>query len=329
MYWDIRFFYPVVLYSGLPLLCVSLWYRWNYYTSPSYCYSLTSTVKANQAKKMFNYKAIISGIRFVSLIGLVFLIARPQLVDQTSKVIVNGIDIMMVLDVSGSMQLYDDRNDDRTRIDIAKEEAIKFVDKRNNDPVGLVFFANEAVSRCPLTLDKEIIKTIIKNTELGVIDPGGTMISKGLVMALNRLKKSESKSKIVILLTDGEPTQGDLNPRAVVELAKKYGIKLYTIGIGGSESYIKDPVFGNRRVHSPLNTRLLSLLATGSGGKFFHARKSQDLSAIYDEIDLLEKTEKETDVYHNFYDIYLPFLWLVIGILFIELFFARYIWFGL
>ncbi len=326
--YSIRFAYLPVLYGALPLLAFAAWYRWRYYKNPVYKYSLTSFLISRNVQVKVPHKMILAAMRFITLVGLAFLIARPQLVDEQSKVMIEGIDIMMVLDVSGSMQLFDDLKDQRSRIDVAKTEAVKFIEKRENDPVGLVLFANESVSRCPLTLDKKMLHSIVDDTELGVINPEGTMIAKALIMALNRLKHSKAKSKIIILITDGEPTPGDLNPRAAIELAKKFGIKIYTIGIGGDGGFFKHPMFGIQRYGVGLNTDLLSTLAEQTGGKFFEARRSQEMGKIYDEIDKLEKTEYETDVYHKYYDVFMPFLWALICLFCLELFLARFLWFG-
>lgn len=326
--YSVRFAYLPVLYGVLPLLIAAAWYRWKYYQSPVYTYSLVSALISKNVQVKMPHKAILASMRFITLVGLALLVARPQLVDEQSKVIIEGIDIMLVLDVSGSMQLFDDLQDQRMRIEVAKDEAIKFIKKRENDPIGLVLFANESVSRCPLTLDKKMLESIVKDTELGIINPEGTMITKGLIMALNRLKHSKAKSKIVILITDGEPTPGDFNPRVAVELAKKFGIKCYTIGIGGDGGFLNHPMFGVQQVGAPLNTELLYALAKETGGHFFEARKTQELGKIYDKINQLEKTEYETDVYHKYYDIFMPFLIALIGLFCLELFLARFVWFG-
>ena len=238
---------------------------------------------------------------------------------------------MMVLDVSGSMQMFDDPHHKKQRIAIAKEEAIKFVNKRPDDPIGLVLFGQEAVSRCPLTLDKNMLTELIKDTELGIISADGTVLSKGLITAITRLRKSKAASKIIILLTDGEPSPGDLKPEDALYLAKKFGIKIYTIGIGGDYGgLIEDQLFGGiRQVGAPLNTKLLKVLAKETGGKFFLAKNQKDLSTIYDTINQLETTEYETDVYHNYHDIFMPFLWIIVGLLLLELILATFVWFGL
>ncbi len=325
----VRFAYISTLFITVPFILFAVWYRWKFYKSPVYRYSLVSSLVVVGQAVQIPYKKILNMLRCISLVGLALLIARPQLVDQHSKVLVEGVDMMLVLDVSGSMQLFDDLNDSRSRIEVAKQEAINFVKKRENDPIGLVLFANEAVSRCPATLDKKLLESIIQNTELGLINPDGTMLSKGLIMALNRLRRSTSKSKIVILLTDGAPSPGDLDPRAVIELAKKYGVKLYTIGIGSEGGYFEHPVFGIQRVGMPLNKGLLLQLAKSTGGHFFEASNPRELAQIYSQIDALEKTEYETNVYHNYYDIFVPFLWALIGIILLELVLARIVWCGI
>ena len=263
------------------------------------------------------------------LVGLALLIARPQLIDKRSQVNVEGIDIVLALDVSGSMQCFDDIHDRRMRIDIAKEEAIKFVEKRENDPMGLIIFGNEALSRCPLTLDKKMLETIIKDTQLGIISPDGTLLIRGLIMAISRLKKSKAKSKIVVALTDGLPSEGDSDFRIAIELAKKYEIKLYMIGIGGEGGYINHPFFGVQQTQSGIDMRLLTMLAQQTGGRAFEARRPEDLAHIYDTIDQLEKTHYETEMYQKKYDIFMVFLWWLCALFCLELFLSCYLWRGL
>lgn len=318
--------YPLVLYIGIPVLISAIMYRIWFRQPMLYRFPLTSYVmeRTSAPSRFLFYLPL--WIRGLVLFGLLFLTSRPQLIDRHSKIQVEGIDIMVVLDVSGSMQLFDDLNDPRPRIDVAKQEAINFIKKRDNDPIGIVLFGNQALSRCPLTLDKSMLITLIDETQLGLINPDGTMLSRGLVMALNRLKKSEAKTKIIILLTDGEPTQGDLDPNLAVQLAKKYGVKMYTIGIGNEEgAYFRHPIFGIQRVGSGLNKNLLYGLAEQTGGKCFEARKPADLATIYATIDALEKTHYETDVYQNYYDIFMPFLWVLVALAYAEIFIGLFV----
>lgn len=326
-----RFAHPWIVWIGLPILLACALWRWRYHRGVRYRYSLASLLKRSGAAAGAWRFRVINGLRLVSLFLLVFLCGKPQLVDRSSKVQVEGIDIMLVLDVSGSMQLFDDLHDRRQRIEVAKTEAVRFVQKRENDPIGLVLFAHEAISRCPLTLDKNVLTQIIQETNLGIINPNGTALSIGISTAANRLKTSHAKSKIMIVLTDGEPTPHDLDPEIALSLAKKLGIKIYTIGIGGEHGGLIDSgAFGVQRMgQSALNKPLLEHIAQQTGGQFFEAKQPRDIQRIYDIIDQLEKTEYETDVFTRYYDLFLPFLWLVMLMVLLEMLFATCVWYRL
>lgn len=329
MTFPVQFTYVYALYLLIPFVCAVIGYRWFYYKPPVYRYPLADLLLQSSKVLLWRDKFFFFS-RVFTLLALALLIARPQLVDKQSKVHVEGIDIMLVLDVSGSMQLFDDPQDQKQRITVAKEEAVKFIKRRENDPIGLVLFGNEAVSRCPLTLDKNVLESIVKDVQLGVIDPEGTVISKALITALGRLKKSEAKTKIIILITDGEPTQNDLHPSDALVLAKKYGVKIYTIGIGSPEGGIMyHPLVGMQRTGAVVNTELLKQLAGKSGGKSFLARNQKELHTIYQTIDELEKSEYETNVYHKYHDIFMPFVWALCAWLLLEVILAAGVWFGL
>jgi len=259
------------------------------------------------------------------------LVARPQWIDQTSQVNIKGIDIVISLDVSGSMQIFDDLKDRRQRIEVAKAEAIRFIEKRKNDPIGLVIFANQALSRSPLTLDKIFLKGIVGSTKLGMLNPNGTHLGTGLALAVNRLKNSVAKSKVVILLTDGEPTPDEnIEPQMAIDLAKEFGVKVYTIGIGSdSGGYMQHPFGGIVRAREgSINFGLLRKIADQTGGKFFRASNARDMRKIYDTIDLLEKTEHKTNVFHRYYEAFLSFIWILLLLLGIELALRFFIWRG-
>lgn len=330
MEWTFQFAYPYILYSLFPFVVLAAWYRYYRYKVPVYRYSMTSLLTEHGMTVQTPRRMILSMIRFIVLVGLILLIARPQLVDEKSKVHVEGIDIMLVLDVSGSMSWFDDPQDQRPRIDIAKEEAINFIRKRDNDPIGIVMFGVEAVSRCPLTLDKKMLESIVSDTVLGVINPNGTVLSQGVVTAVNRLRKSEAKTKIIILLTDGSPGPEDINPLYAIEAAKKYEIKVYTIGVGGKYGGLQKDGFGNIiPMGVSVNKQLLETLASQTGGKYFEAANQKDLHSIYSIIDSLEKTEYETNVYQNYRDFFQPFLWAFCILLFVGVLLATFVWFGL
>jgi len=326
----IRFVYGYLLYWLLPLIVLAAIFKWKLKRSILYRYPLATVLKINQWASRHPYRTVFFVMRMITLTLCAFLIAKPQLIDSRSKIRVEGIDIVLTLDVSESMMIIDDKKDKRTRLEVAKAEAIRFIEKRDNDAMGVVVFGNDAVSRCPLTLDKTILKSIVYELQIGVIDPTRTKIATALIMAANRLKKSTAKSKIIILLTDGEPSPEDTNPTIAIEVAKRMGIKIYTVGIGGDkEGYIRHPLYGAIPVTSHLNKELLQEIAAQTGGKFFEAKSPSDMRQIYDTIDTLEKTSIETNVYHNVHDYFMPLLWCAVLLLMLEVVLSSLVWFAL
>jgi len=306
-------------------------YRLRFYVPTVYRYPLTDFIASKNLQSSLLCTQFFFWVRLFALFLMVILIGKPQFVDSKSKITIDGIDIVLALDVSGSMALFDDVQDRRTRLQVAKQEALKFIEKRTNDAIGLVIFGRYALARCPLTMDKGILKSIVGDLEIG--QPSNdmqmmTMLSQGLVTACRRLQNSKAKSKIVVLLTDGAPSPGDLPPQDALNIAKELGIKIYTIGVGGEHGGLaQDPIFGIQRVNTPLNKSLLQQLATETGGKFFEAKNPKDLAVIYDTIDRLEKRKTETEMYHQYYDYFMPILWTVVCLLIAELFMATWIWF--
>ncbi len=319
---------PQMLYWLIPVIILLAWYRLKCYRSVRYRYSLTQEIVRGDAHSHHIYKQFFFILRVAVLALIAMLIAMPRLVDIDSKLPVEGIDIMLVLDVSGSMNNQDDESDQRTRIDVAKQEAIRFIEKRDNDAIGLVLFANDALSRIPATMDKQLLKEVINELELGFINPNGTLLFTGVLTAANRLKHSKAKSKIMILLTDGEPTDGDMSPQLVMEIAQELGIKIYTIGIGSDQPrYVSHPL---GLIPIPgVNKEVLSYLAKQTGGKFFLAKNPNDMRQIYDTIDRLETSEQEMPLFSRWYDLAFSLIWVILAVLFIELFAATYVWFSL
>lgn len=317
------------LYFAIPLVCAAIWWRLRMKRVAVYRYSLTGTLAAKGATTTHPYKKIFFFMRAGALFVLAFLAARPQLIDPRSKIDVQGIDIVLVLDASGSMGNQDYADDRRSRFDVAKEEAIHFVSKRTNDAIGLVLFGNEAVTRCPLTMDKKALLSLVKELQLGEIDREGTLLFTAMVTAANRLKTSKAKSKVMILLTDGEPSEGDLDPAAAIAIAKQFGIKVYAIGIGSEEDQLLvHPLFGV--IKKPrVNKELLQMIAQETGGQCFMARNAQDMRAVYDTIDRLEKNKQELPIFSRSYDLFTPFVIGVLGVLVGELFLSTFVWFGL
>lgn len=326
MHYLLHIAHPTIFSVLLVILLIAGWWRFVRYKPITFSYSLAAILQHNYYANSGYNKKILFGLRVSLLICLILLTARLQMVDVRSHVEVEGIDMMLVLDVSGSMHYADDDSDKRTRIEAAKQAASSFVDQRLHDPIGLVLFGKDAVSRCPLTLDKNVLKSIIDDIKLGVINPDGTMLSTALAMAVNRLKNSISKNKVIILLTDGEPSYGDLDHEAAIALANKFGIKIYTIGIGPDKPQLVRVGFQIGEI-PPVNKKLLSYIAQKTGGTFFEAKKPRELQKIYQAIDQLEKTKIETDIFTNYYDIFMPLILVSALLMIVELFLATFVWF--
>jgi len=294
-----------------------------------YRYSLGYALKKNGISARHIYKKVFYILRLLVLLLLAFVIAKPQIVDSRSKIPVEGIDIVLVLDVSGSMRFTDYDDDERSRFDVAKAEAIRFIEKRTNDALGLVLFGKDTVSRCPITFDKELLQKVVDELKLGVIDADGTLLITGIVTAADRLKHSQAKSKVMIVLTDGEPSEGDMDPSVGIDVAKKLGIKIYTVGIGSEQEQIfSHPLYGIM-AKPKVNKELLTKIADETGGHYFFARSAADMRRIYDTIDTLEKREHEVPLFSLYYDLLAPCAALIMAAIFFELLFSTYVWFAL
>ena len=305
--------------------------RWWWYQPTLYVYPLLQFIKNQNLVASSICTKFFFWIRIISFTLMAFLLGKPSYVDSKSKINVEGIDIVLALDMSGSMCCMDDLDDRRSRLQVAKQEALNFVEQRTNDAIGVVLFGRYALVRCPLTLDKSVLKEIISDLELGKPSEDmqkDTMLSQGLITAVRRLQNSKAKSKIVLLLTDGAPSPGDINPKDAIQVAKDLGVKVYTIGIGGLQGgFVQDPIFGLQQTTSPLNKQLLELIATETGGQFFEAQKPKDLKRIYQIIDTLEKQSYQTELYAKYHDYFMPFLWIAVALLLCELFMATWVWF--
>lgn len=235
-------------------------------------------------------------VRWLVLTLIIIAMARPQLLWQEEQIEAESIDIMMVMDVSPSMLSKDFQPD---RLSVAKEIAASFISRRPYDQFGLVIFSGGAFTQCPLTSDRRILQAFINNLQVGRL-PDGTAIGMGLATAVRHLDKSESKSKIVLLVTDGENNAGDLGPLTAAAAAKSLGIRVYTVGIG-SDGLVMSPTYQNANGsfafaarQMSFDTKLLAEMATLTNGKFYRARTAADLEAIYKEVESLEKTKVVT-----------------------------------
>lgn len=236
---------------------------------------------------------LLFALELLAIVFLVIALARPQSSNSWKTYTSEGIDIVLALDVSGSMLARDFTPD---RLEAAKEVATKFILERPQDKIGLVIFAGESFTQCPLTTDQAVLVNLLREVKSGVIEDG-TAIGLGLANAVNRLKDSPAKSKVVILLTDGVNNRGAIAPATAAELAKTYGIRVYTIGVGtyGEAPYPVPTPFGVQLQNVPveIDEEVLQQIATLTGGQYFRATDNDKLQQIYQEIDQLEKSKME------------------------------------
>lgn len=236
---------------------------------------------------------LLFALKVLAIAFLVLALARPQSSNSWQTYTSEGIDIVLALDISGSMLARDFTPD---RLEAAKEVATKFILERPQDKIGLVVFAGESFTQCPLTTDQAVLVNLLREVKSGMIEDG-TAIGLGLANAVNRLKDSPAKSKVIILLTDGVNNRGSIAPATAAELAKTFGIRVYTIGVGtyGEAPYPVQTPFGVQLQNMPveIDEEVLQQIATLTGGKYFRATDNDKLKQIYSEIDKLEKSKIE------------------------------------
>jgi Ca-activated chloride channel family protein len=235
-----------------------------------------------------------TALRLLGLVLLAIALARPQAWFHEEEVLTEGIDIMLALDVSGSMRTEDFRP--KNRLLVAKDVVGQFVRGRRNDLIGLVAFAANSYTRCPLTLDYGVLLDLLDRTDFATREEDGTALGMGLATAAARLKDAKAKSKVIILLTDGRNNRGQIDPPTAARVAQALGIKVYTIGVGkeGEAPYpIDDPLMGRRyiMVQADIDEDVLKQIADATGGQYFRATDSRSLKSIFERIDRMEKTE--------------------------------------
>ena len=251
-------------------------------------------------------------LHVVAFVMMVIVLARPQTSNSWKNETIEGIDIMLAMDVSTSMLAEDLRPN---RMEAAKAVASEFINGRPNDNIGLSIFAGEAFTQCPMTTDHASLLSLLQSVRTDIAARGliedGTAIGMGLANAVSRLKDSKAKSKVVILLTDGSNNRGDISPLTAAEIAKSLGIRVYTIGVGtnGTARYPMTVAGGTQYVNMPveIDTKTLSDIAHVTNGDFFRATNNQELERIYQEIDQLEKSKLNVKKYSRRYEAYQPF----------------------
>jgi len=257
---------------------------------------------------------ILAALRWLALAVFVVALAQPRLVKGETQIKASGVDIVVAIDLSGSMASLDFEEEGQrvNRIDMARRVLTKFIDGRPNDRIGLVAFATQAFIAAPLTLDHDFLQTVLARLKLGVIDENHTAIGSALMAALNRLSEVQSKSKIVILMTDGENNSGKVSPLTAADVAQTLKVKVYTIWIGlrgMAPMPYRDPYTGQmttRLQPADVDEDTLQKIAEKTGGKYYRADSADTMRRIYAEIDSLEKTEVEVKKYEYFDELYRP-----------------------
>ena len=265
--------------------------------------SVFAHLKKSRIKPLFRFVPLVT--KMTALVLLIIALARPQSVSKGQDVSSEGIDIIIALDISASMRARDLTPD---RAEAAKRVAASFIDQRPQDRIGIVLFAKQAFTQCPLTVDHSILKELLENVQIGLVDPDNTAIGQALGVALNRMKDSDSKSKVVILLTDGENNFGQ-PPTTLAEAAEAIGIRVYTIGVGtiGQAPYPFQDPFGRTRMQNvavSIDEDLLREVAASTGGKYFRATDDETLTDIFAEIDQMEKTKIEVRAFRRFAELF-------------------------
>jgi Ca-activated chloride channel family protein len=320
---DVTFLHPAFfwLFALIPLAIG--WYFWKRKQQTA---SLTvSSLNGFKVKPslLARLKPVLFALRLLALSFMIVALARPRSVDVNNKTrTTRGIDIVMAMDVSGSMLAKDLKPN---RLEALKKVAAEFVDNRPNDRIGLVVYAGESYTKTPVTSDKELVKESIKSVRYadGVLEDG-TGIGVGLATAINRLKDSKAKSRVVILLTDGVNNSGVIDPRTAADIAKEFGIKVYTIGIGTNGKamfpYAKDA--SGKILYQMMDVQidqdLMKEIAKKTDGTYFRATSNSKLKQIYDQINKLETTEIEEQKFYNYDEKFRPWVWAALGLLLAE-----------
>jgi Ca-activated chloride channel homolog len=328
---DITFAHPWLLLLLL-LVPVIAWLKGRRGQQAAFLYSSVQLVKSVIGFQRSAAGFILPKLRWLALILLIIGLARPQQFEGETQIKATGIDIVVALDLSKSMAAEDfEVNGQRVnRLDIAKSVLEGFIEKRPGDRIGLVAFAGRAYIASPMTLDHDFLLQNLRRLNMNTIEDG-TAIGSGLSASLNRLRDLDSKSKIVILMTDGQNNSGKIPPLTAAEAAETIGIKVYTIGVGtrGKAPMPYTDVFGQRRyqlVDVSIDEETLTEIANRTGGKYYRAGNTEELATIYDEIDQLEKTEIEVKKYQQYAELFPWFVLPALGLLLLETLLAHTIW---
>jgi len=306
---DITFKNPELLWLGLVLIPMIAYYVFLQGKSRvEFKYSNVASSKGAEANIKAKLIHLPFVLRMLAASLLIVVLARPQSSSSWQDVTTEGIDIVMAIDISGSMLAEDLKPN---RLEASKKVAQTFIGNRPNDRLGLVIFAGESFTQCPLTTDHSVILNLFNDVKSGMLEDG-TAIGMGLATSVKRLKDSEAISKVVILLTDGDNNSGSIAPATAAEIAKEFGVRVYTIGVGtrGMAPMPYPDAFGRMRyqdVEVKINEELLTRIADMTDGKYFRATDNESLEAVYKEIDELERSKIDVTEYRKRKEEFLPF----------------------
>ena len=319
--WDhLSFAHPFYFLLVLVVPLMAWWQqRRKQHDSPTLRLTTLAGINPALAGNKAKYRPAMFVLRMTTIVSLIIALARPQTSNTTENIGTEGIDIVLAMDVSGSMIAEDFKPN---RIEAAKEVALKFVDQRPTDRIGLVIFAGESFTMCPITIDHNVLKEQIAQVKNGML-VDGTSIGGGLATAVDRLRLVKGKSKVVILMTDGVNNMGKINPLTALEIAKVYDVRVYTIGIGtmGQAIIPVNTPMGIQKQMMPveIDEALLKKIAEETNGKYFRATGNRSLDEIYSDIDKLEKTSEDITSYKHYQELFFPFALLALVCLVLEM----------
>ena len=318
---NIEFAYPAFFYGLIVLPLMVVWYLWRGRRGTAAMrLSGFENLDERVGSSRIWLRHVLFLLRLAVVALLVVVLARPQSSNRWEQVTTEGIDVVMCMDVSGSMRAMDFKPN---RLEASKNVGIEFVNARQDDRFGLVVFAGESFTQCPMTTDRAVVVNFLKEIDFGVIEDG-TAIGMGLATAVNRIKDSKAISKVIILLTDGVNNRGDVGPVTAAEIAATFGIRVYTIGVGsqGNAPIPVQDMFGRtvtRNMPVEIDEEVLRQIAEKTDGAYFRATNNNKLREIYQEIDQLEKTRLDVKHFSKKKEEYFPFLLAAMLLLLVEI----------
>ena len=322
---NVTFANPEFLYALACIPVLVFWYvRRNAKTTSDVRYSTLLPFAEVKPTLKERFRHLVFILRMFVLALLIVGLARPRTTAHGENVYAEGIDIVLLFDISGSMLAEDLRPN---RIEAARQVMMDFIEGRTNDRIGLVIFSGESFTQCPMTLDYRVLKNQLQAVKQGIIEDG-TAIGMAIAQGVNRLKESKAKSKVMILLTDGVNNRGEIDPLTATQIAQTFGIRIYTIGVGTSKGEAPYPVqtpFGTRYQNMPVDVdeKTLTKIAEMTGGQYFRATNNRTLKQIYNDIDAMEKTRIEVRSYRSYTELFYDWVWVGLIALALEVILAN------